>query len=388
MGFSQALSGLSAASTDLNVVSNNISNSETVGFKSSTTQFADVYADAEVGLGTTVSGVVQNFSSGSLTTTDNELDLAISGDGFFVFNDGTQTTYSRNGQLTLSADGYLENASGAHLVGVNGDIQIPSTGMQASATTELDATLNLDSSSDAITADFDQTDASTYSYSTTATVYDSLGNSHSMTLYFTKTDDNTWDVHTAIDGTLLTNDDGTAQTQTVAFNSSGILTSGGTATYTIDPDNGAAEMSIELDLTGTTQFGNDFELSSSDQNGYTSGSLTSFSIDESGNVIASYSNDQTQIIDQIVLATFNNESGLKSVGDSSWIATSESGVALLGTAGTGQLGTIESGVTEDSNVDLTTELVNLIIAQRNFQANAQSVKTQSEVLQQAVSLGS
>jgi flagellar hook protein FlgE len=388
MGFSQALSGLSAASTDLNVVSNNISNSETVGFKSSTTQFADVYADAEVGLGTTVSGVVQNFESGSLTTTDNELDLAISGDGFFVFTDGTQTTYSRNGQLTLSADGYLENASGAHLVGVNGEIQIPSTGMQASATTELDATLNLDSSSDAITADFDQTDASTYSYSTSATVYDSLGNSHSMTLYFTKTDDNTWDVHTAIDGTLLTNDDGTAQTQTVAFNSSGILTSGGTATYTIDPDNGAAEMSIELDLTGTTQFGNDFELSSSDQNGYTSGSLTSFSIDESGNVIASYSNDQTQIIDQIVLATFNNESGLKSVGDSSWIATSESGVALLGTAGTGQLGSIESGVTEDSNVDLTTELVNLIIAQRNFQANAQSVKTQSEVLQQAVSLGS
>ena len=389
MGFSQALSGLSAASTDLNVISNNISNSETVGFKSSTTEFADVYADAEVGLGTSVSGVVQNFESGSLTTTDNDLDLAISDDGFFVFNDGSTTTYSRNGQLTLSSDGYLENASGAKLVGVNGVIQIPSSGLQASATSELDATLNLDSSSDAITSTFDSTDATTYSYSTSATVYDSLGNSHTMTLYFAKSDDtNTWNVYSAIDGNTLTDDDGNALSQEVAFDTSGLLTSGATSTYTYDPGNGAAEMSIDLDLTGTTQFGNDFELSSSSQDGYTSGSLTGFTIDSSGNVVASYSNDQTQIIDQIVLATFNNEQGLKAVGDNSWTATSESGVALLGTAGTGQLGSIESGVTEDSNVDLTTELVNLIIAQRNFQANSQSVKTQSEVLQQAVSLGS
>ncbi|MDE1168389.1 MAG: flagellar hook protein FlgE [Pseudomonas sp.] len=387
MGFSQSLSGLAAASTDLSVISNNISNSETVGFKSSSTQFADVYADAEVGLGTSVAGVVQSFESGSLTTTDNTLDLAVSGDGFFVFNDGTTTTYSRNGQLTLSADGYLQNASGANLVGVNGVIQISSAGMPASATTELDATLNLDSSSDVITADFDQTDATTYDYSTSATVYDSLGNSHTMTLYFAKSDENTWDVYTAVDGNLLTNDDGTAQTQSVAFDSSGLLTSGGTATYTYDPDNGAADMSIDLDLTGTTQFGNDFELSSSSQDGYTSGSLTGFTIDDSGNVVASYSNDETQIVDQIVLATFNNEQGLKAVGDNSWVATSESGVALLGTPGTGQLGTIASGVTEDSNVDLTTELVNLIIAQRNFQANAQAVSTQSDVLQEAVNLG-
>lgn len=387
MGFSQSLSGLAAASTDLSVVSNNISNSETVGFKSSSTQFADVYADAEIGLGTSVAGVVQNFESGSLTTTDNALDLAISGDGFFVFNDGTTTSYSRNGQLTLSADGYLQNASGANLVGVNGTIQIPTSGMQASATNEVDASLNLDSSSDTITTAFDQTDSSSYSYSTSATVYDSLGNSHSMTLYFAKSDENTWSVYTAMDGELLTNADGTAQSQTATFDSSGLLTTGGTGSYSYDPDNGAAEMSIDLDLTGTTQFGNDFELSSSSQDGYTSGSLTSFTIDDSGNVVATYSNDETQIIDQIVLASFSNEQGLKAVGDNSWVATSESGVALLGSAGTGQLGTIASGVTEDSNVDLTTELVNLIIAQRNFQANAQAVSTQSDVLQEAVNLG-
>ena len=205
MAFSQALSGLTAASTDLNVVSNNISNSQTVGFKSSTTQFADVYADADVGLGTSVSGVVQNFESGSLTTTDNELDLAVNGEGFFTFTDGTQTVYSRNGQLTLTADGYLENAAGDQLLGVNGVIQIPTSGMTASATESLDAELNLDSSEDIIatTTTFDQTDSSTYSYSTTATVYDSLGNSHTSTLYFSKPAENTWDVHTAIDGDLL-----------------------------------------------------------------------------------------------------------------------------------------------------------------------------------------
>ncbi|MHC8290464.1 flagellar hook protein FlgE [Pseudomonas sp. XS1P51] len=382
MAFSQALSGLAAASTDLNVVSNNISNSQTVGFKSSTTQFADVYAGADVGLGTSVSGVVQNFASGSLTTTDNELDLAISGEGFFTFTDGTQTVYSRNGQLTLTADGYLENAAGDQLLGVNGVIQIPTTGMQASATTELDAELNLDSSEDIITDTFDQTDSSTYSYSTTATLYDSLGNSHTSTLYFSKTAENTWEVHTAIDGNLLT------ETQTVAFSSSGLITSGETGTYTYDPDNGAADMSITLDLTGTTQFGNDSEVSDISQDGYTSGSLVSFTIDDTGTVIATYSNDQTQSIDQIQLATFSNENGLQSNGDNTWLATSASGQALLGVASSGSLGSILSGTTEDSNVDLTTELVNLIIAQRNFQANAKSVTAQSEVLQQAVNIGS
>jgi flagellar hook protein FlgE len=384
MAFSQALSGLTAASTDLNVVSNNISNSQTVGFKSSTTQFADVYADADVGLGTSVSGVVQNFASGSLTTTDNELDLAINGDGFFTFTDGTQTVYSRNGQLTLTADGYLENAAGDQLLGVNGVIQIPTSGMTASATESLDAELNLDSSEDIIatTTTFDQTDSSTYSYSTTATVYDSLGNSHTSTLYFSKSAENTWTVHTAIDGDLLT------ETQTVVFDSSGLITSGATGTYTYDPDNGAEDMAITLDLTGTTQFGNDSAVSDISQDGYTSGSLVSFSIDDTGTVIATYSNDQTQSIDQIQLATFSNENGLKANGDNTWLATSESGQALLGTASTGSLGSILSGTTEDSNVDLTAELVNLIIAQRNFQANAKSVTAQSEVLQQAVNIGS
>lgn len=382
MAFSQALSGLTAASTDLNVVSNNISNSQTVGFKSSTTQFADVYADADVGLGTSVSGVVQNFESGSLTTTDNELDLAINGDGFFTFTDGTQTVYSRNGQLTLSAEGYLENAAGDQLLGVNGVIQIPTSGMQASATTSLDAELNLDSSEDTITATFDQTDSSTYTYSTTATIYDSLGNSHTSTLYFAKTAENTWTVHTAIDGDLLT------QTQTVGFSSSGLITSGVTGTYTYDPDNGADDITLSLDLTGTTQFGNDSEVSDISQDGYTSGSLVSFTIDDSGTVVATYSNDQTQDIDQIQLASFSNENGLKANGDNTWTATSASGQALLGVASTGSLGSILSGTTEDSNVDLTTELVNLIVAQRNFQANAKSVTAQSEVLQQAVNIGS
>jgi flagellar hook protein FlgE len=396
MGFSQALSGLNASSTDLNVVSNNIANSQTVGFKSSSTRFADVYAgSSSVGLGTQVTGVVQDFASGSLTTTSNGLDLAISGEGFFTFKDGLETVYSRNGQLTLNNEGYLENDSGARLVGTSGAaIQIPTAGMQASATAAVDASLNLNSNSaiiDPALKPFDSTDTSTYSYANTASVYDSLGNSHSMTMYFTKTGINEWAVHSAIDGQVLTEDLGAgpvAASQTVTFDTSGLLVGGAAKNYSFDAANGSAPIAFELDLTGSTQFGNDSELSSIAQDGYTSGSLLGFAIDDTGRVIGSYANDQTQILDQVQLASFRNTSGLKAVGSNSWAETSESGQALLGIAGTGKLGSVEAGVVEESNVDLTAELVNLIIAQRNFQANSQSVKTQSDVLQQAVNLGS
>lgn len=381
MGFSQALSGLNAASTNLNVVSNNIANSQTVGFKSSTTQFADVYAGAKVGLGTRVSDVVQNFNSGNLETTDRGLDLAISGSGFFRLEQGGQVVYSRNGQLTLTSDGYLENAQGARLMGADGVIQIPSDGLQASPTDEVAATLNLDAGAEAVTATFDATDPATYSYANTATVYDSLGNAHELSLYFTKTGTNTWEVHAALDG------DVSADSQSVSFTSSGVLDAYAPGNFGFTLTNGAADIGFELDLAGTTQFGNDFEVSSLTQNGYTAGSLVGFTVDENGNIVGNYSNEQTQILGQIQLASFRNPEGLQPVGDNVWIETAASGQALVGVAGAGQLGTLESGVVETSNVDLTKELVNLIIAQRNFQANAQSVKTQSDVLEQAVNLG-
>ncbi|GAB3390893.1 flagellar hook protein FlgE [Azotobacter armeniacus] len=382
MGFSQALSGLNAASTNLNVVSNNIANSQTVGFKSSTTLFADVYAGAKVGLGTRVAAVMQNFNSGNLETTDRGLDLAISGSGFFRLEQGGQVVYSRNGQLSLSADGYLENAQGARLMGADGVIQIPSEGLQASPTDEVEATLNLDAGADAVTATFDATDSATYSYANTATVYDSLGNAHELSLYFTKTGTNTWEVHAALDG------DVSANSQSVNFTSSGVLDAAYAASdFIFAMTNGAAGIDFELDLTGTTQFGNDFEVSSLTQSGYTAGSLVGFSVDENGNIIGNYSNEQSQVLGQIQLASFRNPEGLQPLGDNVWVETAASGQPLVGMAGVGQLGTVESGVVETSNVDLTKELVSLIIAQRNFQANAQSVKTQSDVLEQAVNLG-
>lgn len=512
MGFSQALSGLNAASSNLNVVSNNIANSQTVGFKSSSTQFADIYAGAKIGLGTRVAAVVQNFNSGNLETTDRVLDLAISGSGFFRLEQGGQMVYSRNGQLTLTADGYLENAQGARLVGADGVIQIPAEGLRASPTDEVKATLNLDAGAEAVTADFDATDPATYSYANAATVYDSLGNAHQLTTYYRKVDINQWEVHAALDGKDIT----PIAAPMVSFNSRGMLqdspvlepmladyegaetylTDNGLdvqdyldvkaayeadpannlappaisetdhpqfqqyvddflaykdyrksvdepvvadygdtqaylvakAAYEADPDqpnpdpidypgaqayldhlaaynlgsvykpaafsisaaelnNGAATLSFQLDLTGTNQFGNDFEVSGLTQNGYTTGGLMGFSVDENGNIIGNYSNEQSQILGQIQLTSFRNPEGLQPVGDNVWIETAASGQALTGVAGAGQFGTIESGVVEASNVDLTKELVNLIIAQRNFQANAQSVKTQSDVLEQAVNLG-
>ncbi|WP_349571469.1 flagellar hook protein FlgE [Azotobacter salinestris] len=382
MGFSQALSGLNAASSNLNVVSNNIANSQTVGFKSATAQFADVYAGAKVGLGVRVAAVMQNFTAGNLESTGRGLDLAISGSGFFRLEQAGQVVYSRNGQLTLTPEGYLQNALGARLLGANGAIQVPADGLQARPTEEVAVTLNLDSASDIITATFDPTDANTYSYANTATVFDSLGNAHELTMYFTKTGINTWEARTAIDGVVPA----TQSPQAVSFNTSGLLDGYAPSTFEFAMSNGAEDISFELDLAGSSQFGNDFEVASLTQSGYTAGSLVGLTVDQNGDIVGNYSNERKQVIGQVLLANFRSPEGLQPVGDNAWVETAASGQPLLGVAGVGQFGSLESGVVETSNVDLTKELVNLIVAQRNFQANAQSVKTQSDVLEQAVNL--
>lgn len=394
MGFSQALSGLNAASSNLNAVSNNIANSQTVGFKSSRVQFADVYAGAKVGLGVSVAAVLQNFKDGTLETTDRNLDLAIAGGGFFRFEQAGLITYSRNGQLTMTRDGYLENAQGGRLTGfppgagVGGQpqlLQVPATGLQSKPTTQIDATMNLDASVPVLSAaTFDPNNASTYSYASSATVFDSLGASHNVTLYFTKTGINQWSAQAALDGVIPA-----GQTpQAIDFDTNALLSGTYAPTsFAFPMTNGADNLAVTLNLAGSTQFSSDFAQGSLSQDGYTSGSLVGISIDESGQVIGNYSNEQTNVLGTIALANFRSPEGLKSVGGNGWVETSESGQPLIGGAGIGQFGTIEAGVVETSNVDLTQELVNLIIAQRNYQANAQSIKTQSEVLQQAVNLG-
>ncbi|GHB08558.1 flagellar hook protein FlgE [Salinicola rhizosphaerae] len=414
MGFSQALSGMNAASQQLDTIGNNIANSQTSGFKSSSVQFADVYASSKVGLGTSVAGILQDFGNGTLETTDRDLDLGISGDGFFRFQSGDTVGYSRNGQLTMTTDGYLANAQGAYLTGYNVQnfnssttaatvatggqpevIQIPSGSISARATTSASASIDLDASDDAITADFDADDADTYNYATSTTVYDSLGVAHNLQMYFTKTDDNTWTVNTSLDGT--TDPTTTTPSTTLLFDENGRLqgvddgtgtgtTDGSALSFTFPGTDGAAELSFDFDFDGSTQTEQSYAISSPNQDGYASGQLVGISIDSDGTINGSYSNDQTVALGRVALADFANTEGLQPIGDNLWQATTASGQAVIGTAGNGSFGSLQSGTLEASNVDLSQELVNLIIAQRNFQANSNTIKTQDEVLQTVVNL--
>ncbi|MEX1198441.1 MAG: flagellar hook protein FlgE [Pseudohongiellaceae bacterium] len=391
MGFSQALSGLKASATNLDVIGNNISNSQTVGFKGSKAVFSDVFAGAKTGLGTRIAAVMQDFSTGSLESSGRNLDLAIDGEGFFRLIQNEQVVYSRNGQLSLNNEGYLVNAQGARLTGYPGDVgaggapqelQVPSGALQAKASTAVEATFNLDARTGVpAVAPFDQDNADTYSYANNVTLFDSQGKAHNTTLYFSKTGDNDWDVRMSRDGEVA------PETGNLTFDENGVNDNPGALDFTFTPGGGVNPMNISLDLDDTTQFGSDFELAKMNQDGYAAGSLVGIAIDESGQIVGNYSNEQTQLIGTIAMADFANVEGLNPVGDNAWAETSASGPALVGLAGSGQLGGIESGVIETSNVDLTRELVDLIIAQRNYQANAQTVKVQEEVLQQAVNMG-
>lgn len=423
MSFSQALSGLRAANNNLSVVGNNIANSQTVGFKSSTTLFADVYTTAsEIGLGVSVPDVRQNFTNGTVEATGRALDLAIVGEGFFKMQQGTgQIVYSRNGQLVLNPEGYLENAQGARMMDGEKLIQVNTDAMDAQPTTRMNSVYNLQASTSIIAAatPFDPTDPATYSYSSTATTFDSLGVAHQLNKYFRKTDIGTWEVYGTLDGRVI-GQPGAAGGDpaipdvlaTLTFDENGLLTTVADGTAALgntdvpptiklsipaqttpladgEPaaiDNGAAELKFDLVITGTTQFGNNFDQSSLSQNGYSGGSLVGLNIDKNGRVYGNYSNEQRQEIGSLTLATFLSPEGLQPVGENVWVQTTASGQPLFGTPGLGRFGAIEAGAVENSNVDLTKELVDLIIAQRYFQANTQSVRSQSEVLELTVNL--
>lgn len=395
MGFSQALSGLKAAATNLDVIGNNIANAQTVGFKGSRAIFSDIYAGTQAGLGAQVAAIQQDFTTGTLENTGRSLDIAISGTGFLRLLDSTgQVVYSRNGQLRLSNEGYLINAQGARLTGFpsgvnNGgtpvELRVPAGAMPAQATSAISAQLNLDSRSPILTGTFDPADAETYSYANNVTIYDTLGNQHNVTMYFVKTANNTWDVHLTREGEATPVAIGQLE-----FNANGELIAGTTLTPPsplFNLTNGADPITLTgITFTDSTQFADDFSLDALHQDGFTSGSLVDLAIDKQGKVIGTYSNERSVEFGTIALANFRAPEGLKSVGDNAWIETSESGQPLLGMAGTGLFGSVESGLVEASNVDLTRELINLIIAQRQYQANSQTIKVQDEVLQNAVNL--
>jgi len=411
MAFQSGLSGLNAAAKDLDVVGNNIANSSTVGFKSSRTLFSDVYASSlngaganEVGIGTKVAGIQQQFSQGNITSTNNPLDVAINGGGFYRMSQNGVITYSRNGQFHLDSQGYLVDSNDLHVTGYGvdasgnvvatspTDIQISTSDLAPSPTGKFGASMNLDArASVPVTGAFSQTDPSSYTSTTSGTVYDSLGNAHVFSLYLVKTaTSGQWKAYGSIDGSALANvnlGSGAGNPATINFNSSGALTTAMPLTATLTLTNGAVTpLTTTLDFTGTTQYGANFSVNALTQNGYTSGRLSGMNIGSDGTISGRYSNGQTKNLGQIVLASFANPEGLKPLGDDQWSESSDSGLPVVGVPGSGSLGVVQSSAVEDSNVDLTAELVNMITAQRAYQANAQTIKTQDEVLQTLVNL--
>jgi flagellar hook protein FlgE len=420
MSFQQGLSGLDAASQSLDVIGNNIANSNTAGFKSSTAEFADVYANNvngtsanQIGIGTQLADVAQQFTQGNITTTNNPLDLAINGNGFFVMSQNGAQSYTRDGQFQINQNGFLTNAGGYQVLGYQANaagqivpsapapIQIPTTGLPATATTAATLQLNLNSASNVpATGVFSITDPTSYNNSTSETVYDSLGNSHTVSTYFVQTaTPNQWDMYASVDGTPVANVNlggGAGNPVTLKFNSAGQLQTAmplnvavdlaGVATANGTVNGATTPFDLTLNMTGTTQFGSAFVVNSETQNGYTSGQLSSTSISTTGVIQGSYTNGQTLNLGQVVLADFANPAGLAANSGDQWTQTLASGQPLIETPGTGSTGSIQSGAIESSNVDLTAQLVDLITEQRAYQANAQTIKTQDTVLQTLVSL--
>lgn len=416
MGFSQAVSGMNAASSNLDVIGNNIANSATYGFKSGTASFADMFAGSKVGLGVKVAGITQDFTDGTTTSTGRALDVAISQNGFFRLTDSNGSVfYSRNGQFSLDANRTLVNSQGLQVTGYPASgtpptiqqganptaITIPNSLMSAKTTSTAAMQVNLNSTDakPSVTT-FDPANADSYNKKGTITVYDSQGNAHDMNIYYVKTDDNKWDVYTqdtSVSGAAA------KKAAQMSFSSNGTLSgirnydnTGVLATdananpeiqVAIDALNGSAAGSFSLSFLNSMQQNTGANnIVATSQNGYAPGDLVSYQINEDGTVVGNYSNEQSQLLGQIVLANFANNEGLQSEGDNVWSATQSSGVALLGTAGSGNFGSLTNGALEASNVDLSKELVNMIVAQRNYQSNAQTIKTQDQILNTLVNL--
>jgi len=406
MGFNTSLSGINAANADLNVTSNNIANVNTTGFKESRAEFADMFQSTAYGLarnavgsGVRVSNVAQQFSQGNIDPTGRSLDLAISGEGFFTLSANGERLYSRAGNFQTDGNGYVVNPEGARLqvfapnangngfdVGRLSDLQLLTTDSppQQTSTVNLMFTLPGNASAPTLTP-FDPADSNSYNHSTGGiNVYDSLGVSHTQTSYFVKTaNPNEWQVYNYVDGSQA----GTPTT--LQFSDSGALTSPAGGTIALDPftpSTGAGVLNMSLDVSGSTQYGEAFALRDTRQDGYASGKLNEISIDTTGVVFARYSNGADKALGQVALTTFVNPQGLSQQGNNMWAESYGSGSPRTGAPDTSDYGQIQSGSLESSTVDLTAQLVNMIVAQRNFQANAQMISTQDQVTQTVINI--
>ena len=444
MSFNIGLSGLYAANKSLDVTGNNIANVATTGFKGSRIEFADQYAQSirgtsggtDIGSGVRTAAVSQQFAQGSLTTgTGNALDLAINGNGFFMLSNNGERLYTRAGAFHTDKDGFVVNSSGMNLqgynvdangniaVGASGNLRVDSSNQLASPTSIITNTANLNSTSQIpkITP-FDPTNSNSYNDTYSTTVYDSQGNEHKLESYFAKTGTNTWTMYSLMDGRSINDPASTvADANNLTFDSSGSLVINPTATpsipsssanVTVNADgtfrvsnwvpavqtgtgtsatwvaNGAAGVAsgIQLDMTASTQTASVTGRTSQAQNGYAAGQIKDMSVDASGNLFASYTNGQSKVIGQVSLTTFANVQGLAPAGSTNWRETFSSGIPGTGVPQSGTLGYVTGQALEESNVDLTLELVNLIKAQSNYQANAKTISTQSTIMQTIIQM--
>ena len=396
MSFQIALTGLNAATEQLGVTSNNIANANTTGFKSSRIEFSDIFNGdaAGSGSGVQIDTVRQTFSQGAVEFTGRQLDLSLSGDGFFIVDDEGSLVYSRNGSFGVDGDGFVRNseghrmqiyppgAQGSFSIGVLNDLQLTSELSDPVASTYVDMGINLpsDAQPPAVTP-FSSSNANSFNHTTSTVVYDSLGTARTATTYFVKTAPG-WDVHLEIDGT-------TVGTGAIQFGTDGRVSVPVSNIVTMPayvPPNGANPLLLDFDLTETSQFGSGFVINNLSPNGSSAGRLRGIDIDENGVVFARFSNGQSNPLGKIALATFPNTEGLQKVSNLSFGETFESGVALRGEANSGSFGSITSGALEGSNVDLTKELVRMITAQRYFQANTEVISTMDSVTQAIINV--
>ena len=403
--FSIALSGLSAANTALDITSNNIANANTVGFKDSQAEFGDVYSSGAVNLNTSTSGegvqvvsAAQQFTQGDISTTSGgALDLAISGNGFFTLSSPSGIAYTRNGEFSEDANGnvvsdtgqflqvYPPLATGGFNTGALSNLNLNTAESAPVATSSGNVILNLPSNATVpAQAPFDPNNAATFNQSTSTTVFDSLGNSFPATMFFSQTaTPGVWNVNMTVNGTQV------GGTQTLTFSNTGAVTAppGGNLTFAgFQPTDGAEPMSMTFNFGQSTEFGTQFGVTSLTQNGFTTGQLSTVSIDSTGVVSAVFTNGRSTQLGQLAMASFPNEQGLQQLGNTNWAQTFSSGTAVQGTAGAAGFGTVQSGALESSNVDLTTELVNMITEQRAFQANAQVITTADQMSQTVIGI--
>jgi flagellar hook protein FlgE len=419
MSFQQGLSGLNATNKHLEIIGNNIANSNTFGAKVSRAEFADMYAASlngagtnNIGIGVNLQTVSQQFTQGNITTTENPMDLAVNGPGFFQVSDGRNpVTYTRNGQFKVNRDGYIVNNVGDKLVGYMADadgvilpgaavpLQLPTSGIAPKPTARIDVDMNLDSrvktTASATSPLIDFQDPTTFNNATSLTVYDAKGQDIALTYYFQKSATDVWNIFATANGTSVGGTDADPQPITsVTYATDGSAPSSltGPLVFDIPASTNAAGaitlpiVGLEFDLSGSTQYGSPYGVTDMTQDGFSAGSLTTLVVEGDGTVMARYSNGESKPAGQIELATFRNPQGLQPLGGNGWAATLAAGDAVVGVPGQGNMGILQAGALEESNIDLTGELVAMITAQRTYQANAQTIKTQDQVLQTLVNL--